>query len=91
MKTIRAVLAMSFIMIALAAGAQMGEIRGVVTDSATGNPIEGVTVSITYKGYPKMEVTDASGKYSFKPIEPGTYDVVFSVFGNFSFIPSSKI
>lgn len=62
--------------------AQMGEIRGIVTDSATGKPMDGVTVSVIYKGYPKSTLTNPDGSYSIKPIEPGTYDVSFLVFGN---------
>lgn len=87
MKTSNAIIAILsaalILLLAIDANAQigMGEIRGTITDSLTGQPIDGVTVSMLYKGYPKIEVTDVQGSYAFKQLEPGTYSLTYQVFG----------
>ena len=70
--------------LAVGASAQtgMGEIRGTVTDSLTGAPLPDVFVTMQYKGGIKQEITDAEGNYAFKPLEPGTYDLTFSLLGS---------
>lgn len=66
---------------AIDAAAQTGEIRGIVTDSLTGQPMEGVVVTLVDRGNPRSNVTDEKGYYSFKPLNPGTYSITYSVFG----------
>ncbi len=61
---------------ALAASAH-GDIAGTVTDSGTGHPIEGATVS-TPEGY--SATTDASGHYDVH-VAVGSYDVTAEAFG----------
>ena len=51
----------------------LGIIEGTVTDSSTGDPIEGATV--TANGY--SNITDAEGRYSIE-VPPGTYNVTAS-------------
>ena len=53
------------------AEAQTGKITGVVTDSATGQPIEGVQLVLSRTGYGAM--TNASGRYFILSVPPGTY------------------
>lgn len=69
--------------LAVSASAQsgMGEIRGTVTDSLTSTPLPDVIVTMQYKGGIKQQITDAEGNYAFKPLEPGTYDLTFSLLG----------
>ncbi len=61
---------------ALAASAH-GDIAGTVTDSGTGRPIEGATVS-TPEGY--SATTDALGHYDLH-VAVGSYDVTAEAFG----------
>ena len=61
---------------ALAAGradAQSGKITGVVTDGATGQPIEGAQVLLQGTGY--GQVSGASGRYFILGVPPGEYTV----------------
>lgn len=85
MKTSNALIAVLsvalLLLLAINANAQMGEIRGTVTDSVSGKPLSDVVVTMQYKGYPKTTVTDVDGNYAFKPLEPGTYNLSFQVFG----------
>jgi hypothetical protein len=81
LKNFRALGLLLITFIAFNATAQTGEIRGIVTDSISGKPVDGVTVTIMDRGNPRMSVTDDKGYYSFKPLNPGTYNLVFSVFG----------
>lgn len=54
-----------------------GVVAGTVTDSASGDPISGATISAT-GGY--TATTDSSGGYSLS-VPVGTYDVTASAFG----------
>lgn len=86
MKTSNALIAVLsvalILLLAINANAQgMGEIRGTVTDSLTGAPLADVIISMKYKGGIKQEFTDATGAYAIKPLEPGTYDLTFSLLG----------
>src|SRR5438132_5003873 len=58
----------------------VGFLRGTVTDSATGNPIGGA--SVTAGGY--TAVTNAAGFYQFSPLGPGSYTDTASAVGYFS-------
>jgi len=51
-----------------------GDLEVTVTDRATGNPIQGATVTIT-RGAPQTGTTDSDGKATFKGIELGSYKV----------------
>jgi N-acetylneuraminic acid mutarotase len=53
-----------------------GDISGTVTDSSTGNPIAGATVSTSLAS----TTTDSQGKYDLE-LPVGTYDVSFHAFG----------
>src|SRR5688500_4077686 len=55
------------------AAAQTGKITGVVTDAATGQPIEGVQVIV--QGTTLGAVTQANGRYFIISVSPGTYTV----------------
>jgi len=56
-----------------AAQAQTGKLTGVVTDKATGKPVEGVAVTI--QGTTLGQTTNASGRYFIIQVPPGTYSV----------------
>jgi subtilisin family serine protease len=66
-----------------AAMTEKGEIRGVVTDSATGSPLPGVEVRRA--GYPTAQITDAAGFYSLAA-RSGPVEVEFS---KFSYTPQT--
>lgn len=69
---------------ALSISAQTGQgsIKGKVVDDATGEPIPFANVSLK-KGSDLIlgTTTDFDGKYTLKPIPPGTYDVEVSYVG----------
>lgn len=52
---------------------QYGEITGYVVDSITGEPLEGLTVTLEEGGY--TSVTGVDGSFSFEDLEPGAYEV----------------
>ncbi|MBD3165139.1 hypothetical protein GF324_00915, partial [bacterium] len=59
-----------------------GAIAGTVTDSDTGDPIEGVEVSAFQDDeLVTMSTTGADGMYELSPLAPGFYDVEFETFG----------
>jgi subtilisin family serine protease len=62
----------------LAAMQGFGSIEGIVTDSNTGDPIEGVV--ITVDGFPQPKISDAAGFFRFV-LAPDTYDVTYEFFG----------
>jgi hypothetical protein len=64
---------------------QTGVLQGTVTDSATGNPIAGA--SLTAGGYTAL--TNSSGFYQFSPLAPGTYIDTASAVGYFSSSPTT--
>jgi hypothetical protein len=61
-------------------GSATGRISGTVTDSQTGDPIEGAVVTVAFEGSPFItnpsDTTGASGNYVIGPIPQGTYPKV---------------
>lgn len=58
-----------------------GEIKGLVTDEQH-NPVLGAEIKALQGGVViKNAVTDIDGKYSIKPLQPGTYEVLVSYTG----------
>jgi len=49
-----------------------GRIEGTIVDGATGNPVEGVSVSLDSPGGSGAVTTDAEGRFSFENVRPGT-------------------
>jgi len=58
-------------------GNATGRISGTVTDSLTGDPIEGAVVTVAFEGSPFItnpsDTTNAGGNYVIGPIPQGTY------------------
>ena len=64
------------VFISLVAFAQTGTLQGVITDAITGEPIPFANVVLTKSGNQTAgTTTDFDGKYSIKPIDPGTYNI----------------
>ena len=64
---------------AAAQSAKPGAIAGAVVDSETGETLIGANVVI--EGTLVGATTDLDGNYAIRPVEPGTYNVVFSYIG----------
>ncbi|MFT5957677.1 MAG: outer membrane receptor for ferrienterochelin and colicin, partial [Flavobacteriales bacterium] len=59
-----------------------GTLKGKVTDSETGEPLPFVNVVVFLNGNQITGAnTDFDGEYTVKPIDPGTYEVLFSYVG----------
>jgi len=61
--------------------AQTGEIKGVVKDKGTGEPIFGATVHVEVAGSINGTASNPDGKYTIKPINTGLHTVFVSVIG----------
>ncbi len=61
--------------------AQLGEIKGIVKDEKTGEPLPGANVYIEVGGVMHGAASDANGKYTIKPVRPGTHAVYISALG----------
>jgi hypothetical protein len=59
--------------------AELGEISGTVTESNTGLPLQGVTVTIP--GHDLVTLTDEDGYYLFEDLVTGTYRITCSLAG----------
>jgi extracellular elastinolytic metalloproteinase len=73
-----------------------GRISGTVTDSQTGDPIEGAVVTVAFEGSPFVtnpsDTTGAGGNYAIGPIPQGTYPkVVISAPGYDSVVESVNV
>ena len=68
-------LGVSVLIMCSAAFSQNGEIKGVVKDKVTGEPIFNVSVYVEVGGTLKGAVTDFDGKYTIKPLSTGVYTV----------------
>lgn len=62
-----------------AAHAQVGKLSGTVTDAETGEPLPGVNVVLV--GTQRGAATNPDGFYTIIGIDPGTYDVRFTLVG----------
>jgi hypothetical protein len=69
----------SAILFIIKLNAQSGSITGKVLDKETGEPMFGATVVI--KGTTQGDAVDENGKYTIKPVQPGTYTLVVSNLG----------
>lgn len=58
-----------------------GEIKGVVVDKETGETLIGASVWVNYGGNMIGTATDLDGKFTIKPLQPGTYNVMASLIG----------
>lgn len=58
-----------------------GEVKGVITDSLSGEPIDGAVIQI-YNGLQSLsELTNEKGEYSIKFIQKGKYEMTVSRLG----------
>ncbi|RMH21152.1 MAG: TonB-dependent receptor [Acidobacteria bacterium] len=56
------------------AQATSGNLYGTVVDNE-GNPLPGVTVTVSGQGAPQVQITDSKGAFRFLGLSPGTYEV----------------
>ena len=82
MRLLQYVIAITLSMVLLTAG-QTGKIAGRVTDSGSGEPLVGCNVLIS--GTSSGAATDANGEYFIINLDPGSYDVEFSMIGYASY------
>lgn len=61
--------------------AQTGTIKGVVTNLNNNEKVFGANVFVEVNGVMKGQSTDPDGKYTIKPLNPGTYNVKAKVMG----------
>lgn len=78
MKKIQLFFTAVLVLISASAWAQ-GPITGVVTDSSTGEPLQGAVIMISGTG--TGVAADAAGKYSLKVTDPAKAVLVFSMYG----------
>jgi hypothetical protein len=67
------------LLLAPAASAQFGQLRGTVTDANSGEPLPGVNVVV--EGLGVGAATDLNGQYVIIGVRPDTYSVLFSYIG----------
>ena len=56
-----------------AALAQTGTISGRITDQTTGSPLEASRIVLT--GTTRIQTSDRDGRYAFRGVAPGTYQL----------------
>ena len=69
------------IMFGGAAIAQTGSIKGIVKDKKTGEPLFNVAIFVKMAGAKVGDAADFDGKYTIKPLKPGTYTVYAQITG----------
>jgi hypothetical protein len=78
MKTLKVLMIPALLWFGNILKAQSGEIKGLIKDDEL-NPVIGATVKITQGGYlVGGTTTNAEGKYTYKPLDPGEYEVLVS-------------
>lgn len=76
MKTVKFLLILIAVTMVQLVKGQIGEIRGLIKDDEL-EPVIGAVVKITQGGYLiGGTTTDENGKYSYKPLNSGEYDVI---------------
>jgi hypothetical protein len=75
--------------ISIAAIGQTGEVRGVVTDKKTGEPM--IFISVGLMGTSRGTVTDNNGFYSITRIDPGNYTLFVSALGYDTVMQAVKV
>ena len=80
MKKLTTLLFVTFILTS-ASFAQLGEIKGIIKDKNTGKPIWNASVYVEFAGSMIGDATDFDGKYTIKPLSPGTYTVITKIQG----------
>jgi hypothetical protein len=68
----RWLLVLALLALPAAAQLQTGDLFGTVTDPE-GQPLPGVTITVTGVGAPRVAVSDAGGEFRFLGLFPGTY------------------
>ena len=80
MKTLTTTLALILFMLSNVM-AQVGEIKGIVKDKETGEPIWNASVYIEVGGTIIGDATDFDGKYTISPVATGKYTVITKMAG----------
>src|SRR5580704_8568528 len=78
LKKIPAAVLMAALLPLHAAAGTTGGITGRITETGTGAPVAGVTVTITSPSQAATTTSDASGTYSFLSLAPDTYTLSYS-------------
>ncbi|MBK8875192.1 MAG: carboxypeptidase regulatory-like domain-containing protein [Bacteroidetes bacterium] len=81
MKPVKIIFALMLMVLAFNSHAQFGEIRGIVTDVDSKEPLPFATVTYNQNGTIKGVTTDEKGQYKIKPLTAGKYDLSFSYLG----------
>ncbi|MBK8416470.1 MAG: carboxypeptidase-like regulatory domain-containing protein [Bacteroidetes bacterium] len=81
MKPVKIIFALMLMVLAFNSHAQFGEIRGIVTDVDSKEPLPFATVTYNQNGTIKGVTTDVKGQYKIKPLTAGKYDLSFSYLG----------
>jgi TonB-linked SusC/RagA family outer membrane protein len=68
-----AILALVLLLIPLTLGAQAGRVGGQVTDRSNGAPVEGARLQLI--GTSSFETSNREGRFLFRSVAPGTYQV----------------
>ncbi|MBL7915882.1 MAG: carboxypeptidase regulatory-like domain-containing protein [Bacteroidia bacterium] len=81
MKTLKITFALILVLLSFSSHAQFGEIRGLVTDVDSKEPLQFATVTYVQNGTTKGVTTDENGQYKIKPLAAGKYDLTISYVG----------
>ncbi len=76
-----------------APGTPKGTLTGIVTDSVTGAPLAGATVTVAFQGTPSgsnpSAITNANGRYTIHGLIAGTYPKVIAMLPGFDSVTAS--
>ncbi len=70
----RAFIALAVLLLTATVAAAQGTVTGTVADQ-TGGVLPGASVTLAGQGERRFDVTDQSGTYTFRNVQPGDYDV----------------